>query len=175
MRTVEVKVYSFDELSESAKQKAISSNSEINLQHEWWESVYEDAEICGLKIESFDLDRNRHCEGYFIENAYDSAFKFKENHGAESPTHILSAAFIDDYNKLVEKYSDGVQTDKVADNNEYEFDLEANDLEDEYLKSLLEEYSLILQKEYEYLSSEEAIAESLRINSYEFTEDGEDF
>lgn len=44
--------------------------------------------------------------------------------------------------------------------------------EDEYLASLLEDYSIMLQKEYEYLTSEEAIIETIQSNEYMFTEDG---
>ena len=47
------------------------------------------------------------------------------------------------------------------------------DLNKEFLRSLCEDYRIILQKEYEYLTSEEAIIETIEVNEYEFTEEGE--
>ena len=46
------------------------------------------------------------------------------------------------------------------------------DLENEFLQSLLEDYSIMLQNESEYLQSAEAIRETIEANEYEFTEDG---
>ena len=45
-------------------------------------------------------------------------------------------------------------------------------LEAEFLKSILEDYSIILQKEYEYLTSREAVEETIEANDYHFTENG---
>jgi len=59
MRTVTTvtKVYTFDELSEAAKQKVLEDFAEFQVSYEWWKSVYDDAARCGLKITSFDIDR----------------------------------------------------------------------------------------------------------------------
>lgn len=175
MRTVRTKIYKFAELSEEAKQTAIENLSYINVDHDWWDSVYMDAKNVGLQITGFDLDRNRHANGIFIESATECAYKILAQHGEKCETHLTAHNFIQDYNKLVEKYSDGVNTDIVAEENEYDFDNEADDLEQDFLTSILEDYSLILQKEYEYLTSEEAIIETIEANDYEFTQDGKIF
>jgi hypothetical protein len=47
-----------------------------------------------------------------------------------------------------------------------------SDIEDNFLDSLLEDYSIMLQKEYEHLQSEESIIETIVANEYEFTEEG---
>jgi hypothetical protein len=47
-----------------------------------------------------------------------------------------------------------------------------SDMEANFLDSLLEDYAIMLQKEYEYLQSEEAITETIVANEYEFTEEG---
>ena len=44
--------------------------------------------------------------------------------------------------------------------------------EDDFLQSLCEDYRIILRNEYEYLTSEEAIIETIESNEYYFTEDG---
>lgn len=57
-------LFTFDELSEDAKQKAIDSNRDANVDFDWWEHSYESmselanmCEISGFEISGFDLDR----------------------------------------------------------------------------------------------------------------------
>ena len=69
MKTKTVNMYDFEELSEKAQEAALQEIASFNSNYEWWESVYEDAEMAGLKITSFDLDRNRHAEGDFVHSA----------------------------------------------------------------------------------------------------------
>ena len=76
------------------------------------------------------------------------------------------------YMKSKGKY-DGKDEEPDDDSDEFsEWENKMIIIEDEFLKSLLEDYSIILQKEYEYQTSEEAIIESIKANDYEFTEDG---
>jgi len=72
----------------------------------------------------------------------------------------------------VVKYSDGIDLERVTEDNEQAFDDECDDLENEFKNNLLEEYANILQLECEYLQSEEAIKETIEANEYEFDEDG---
>jgi len=44
--------------------------------------------------------------------------------------------------------------------------------EDDFKHGLLEEYLSILQKEYDYLTSEESIIESIQCNEYDFDING---
>ena len=46
------------------------------------------------------------------------------------------------------------------------------EIEEDFLDSLLEDYSMILEREIEYLYSDEAVAETIIANGYTFTEDG---
>ena len=39
-----------EKLSDKAKQKAIEKFYDINVDYDWWDSVYEDAKNIGLKI-----------------------------------------------------------------------------------------------------------------------------
>ena len=45
-------------------------------------------------------------------------------------------------------------------------------LEEEYLHDLQKNYRIMLQKEYEYLTSEKHIIETIKMNEWEFTENG---
>jgi hypothetical protein len=165
-------LYQFAELSEDAKQKAIEKLSDINVDYDWWSSTYEDAERIGLKLTGFDLDRNRHCKGLFIDSALECSNKITKDHGETCETYKTASQFITDYDKLVEKYSDGVHKDKVTWENETDFDNEADDLENDFLNSILEDYAIILQNECDYLQSEEAIIETIEANEYWFDEKG---
>lgn len=172
MQTVSINTYKFAELSAEAKQTAIENLCDINVDHNWWEFVYEDAKTIGLQITGFDLDRNKHCTGLLIDGMAECCRLIMSNHGEKTDTHLLAFNYLEDYDKLVEKYSDGINKDIVAEDNTWEFDQEADELEADFLNALLEEYASILQNDYEYLTSDEAIIQTIEDNDYDFTEDG---
>jgi len=168
MRTIETKVYLFNELNEAGKQNAINLNDVINVNFDWWECTYEDASNIGLKITSFDLDRGRHAEGNFIFEAKDVIDAILENHGESCETYKTATEFKKKLFPLIEKES------KLEYRN-YDLEAEIEDLTDEFLQSILEDYSIILQEESEYLQSDEYIIETIIANQYEFTEEGNIF
>lgn len=165
-------LYTFDELSDEAKEKALEAYRDINVSFDWWEFIYDNAEIIGLKIDGFDLNRRRHATGKFIESAFDCASKIIKEHGEACETYKTAKVFLSDWAELVSKYSDGINTEEVHEDNEWEFDKESDELETEFLKFILEDYSIMLQNEYEYLYSDEAVQETIEANEYEFTEEG---
>ena len=172
MRIKETKVYQFAELSDKAKESAVNNMANINIDYEWWENTFYDAEHTALlKLTAFDTDR--FCDGEFIEDAEETAKKIISEHGKNCDTLLTAREYMTDRNNLVKKYSDGKQIDIVTEDNEYDFDNDLDDLNSEFLKSILEDYRIILRKSYEYLSSEKAIIETIEANEYEFTEDGE--
>lgn len=175
MKTVTTTVYTFSELSEEAKQKAIESYRDINLFYEWWESIYEDAKQIGIKITSFDLDRGSYVNAEYLLPFSSVIDKIKENHGQSCETYKIAVQYEKQYNDLVVKYSDGIDTERVSEGNEYEFDQEADELEKEFINDISSEYLSILQNEYEYLWSDEAVIETIEANEYEFTEDGKPY
>lgn len=163
MRTIELKVYAFDELSDGAKAKAIQRLSDIiKLNYEWWDSTYEDARMIKLKLTEFDLDRNKYCKGMFIASAPETAELIIANHGKDCDTYKTAQAFLSNLNYLTSKH------ENIDDVSEEAID----DLEYIFLQDLLEDYADLLQKDCDYLQSEEAIIETIRANEYEFYEDG---
>jgi len=168
MKTIEIQIYKFDELSENAKQNALNKYCDINVCHDWYEFTFDDAKEIGLKIDSFDLDRNRHANGIFLLAANEVAQNIFNNHGENCKTFKIAASFIEDWQPIFNDYMN-------EDSKNYECnDLEdkMNDLENDFLKSLLHDYSIMLQNECEYLQSEEAIKETILCNDYDFTADG---
>jgi len=137
----ETKVYPFDELTDEAKEVVIQNLRSINVDYDWWEYLYEDAKTVLLKIDGFDLGRNRSCTGSFIEAADDTAKAILENHSEACDTYQTASRYLEERCELVEKYSDGITIDVVAEDNEYDFDNKCDDLNAEFLQSILEDYS----------------------------------
>jgi tetratricopeptide (TPR) repeat protein len=173
MRIIETKVYQFDELSDKAKEKAIEQFSDVNIDYEWWQWTYDDAEDIGIKITEFDLGRGSYCRGEFYENAEDVARKIIEQHGEGCETYQTAKNFLADYQKAKKEFEEADDYD--PEYMEFEDSGDFDDLRIEFQNSIFEDYRIILEKEYEYLTSEEAIVETIKTNEYEFTEDGKLF
>ena len=176
MRTIETTVYKFDELSDEAKQQSIENLYDLNVDYEWWDCTYEDAENIGLKISEFDLDRASYVKGSFVLQALDVAKAIIAEHGEQCGTYQTAKDYMAEHTRLVVE-----QCQEDADRLYSEFaieldlswDIDTEDIDAEFLRSLCEDYRIMLQNEYEYLTSEEAIIETIIANEYEFTEEGE--
>ena len=173
MRTIETTVFTFDELSEDAKQKVIQEYRNKDVYWiGWWECIYDDAENVGMKITHFDTGRGWDIGLKFIESAYAAAEKIMKEHGQTCETYKTAEQFVKEWAELVAKHSDGIKLDEVAEDNEYDFDNEADELEEEFKKSIGHDFLTLLQKEEEYLNSDEAITETIEAHSWEYTEEG---
>ena len=93
-----------------------------------------------------------------------------DNHGDTCETYRTAETYLKDKDNLIYMAERDENGDFV---NEYDLDGDLDDLDSEFLKSILEDYRIILSKEYDYLTSEEAIRETINANEYEFYEDGE--
>jgi hypothetical protein len=171
MKTIEINLYSFNELSDTAKAKALEKYRYKFADGMWWDLVYYDAKLVGIQIESFDIYPNS-IEINLLYAGDDVANKIMTDHPKGSDTYNLAEEFLKERDYLVRKHSDGVNKNVVAEENEYEFDNELDDLEYEFKKQLAEEYLSLLKQEYEYIQSDEYLTEMFEVNEYEFTEDG---
>ena len=168
MKTIKIKIYEFSELSEEAKQKAISNLSDINVDDNWWRWTYEDAERIGLKITSFDLNRNRHCKGDFLINSLEVAQNILNEHGESCNTYKTAQNFLNCHAPIFADY-----LNRESENYESsELENKLQDLEEDFLNDILEDYSIILQDESEYLQSDEAIVQTIEANEYFFDING---
>jgi len=161
-------LYQFDELSEQAKQAAMEKLYDINVDHGWWDCTYDDAEGVGCKITGFDIGRPQMCD-LTCDDAVETSGKIMENHGESCDTYKLAESFLQERDEIVnaaERDEDG----ELAD--EYALDKKLDEVEAEFVRALSEEYLSLLRNDYEYLTGEEAILESIEANEYEFTEDG---
>jgi hypothetical protein len=174
MRTVRTKVYKLNELTPDARQKAIEHFSDVNVNFDWWEYIYQDAGYIGITITEFDLDHGI-ISGKLTNSLTDSCELIMANHGESCETYKTAKAYLAEWAKLVKEHSDGVETDKVCKDKEYEFDELVDELENQFRLSLLQDYRIMLQHEYDYQTSEAAIVETILANEYEFTKDGKQF
>jgi hypothetical protein len=153
----ETKVYKFEELTKEQQQKAIDNLYDINIDHDWWDFVYEDAKTIGCEIRGFDIDRGSFCE-LKMNYPESTARNILENHGKNCDTFKLAEEFLKDCERnghhLLGQFEDW------------------EDIEREFKRAIAEEYLSMLRREYEYLTSEEAIKETIECNEYEFTEEG---
>jgi hypothetical protein len=158
MRTETITIYQYDELpTDEAKRIAREWYDEGATDYEWWDFTYDDAKEAGLRISEFDLDHGT-IKGRFDDPAKQVAESIVKNHGDSCETHKDAAAFLAALEAI-----DGAE-DEVN---------QAEDLAQEFLHTLLEDYRIMLQHEYDYLHSTEQIEESIRANEYEFLESGE--
>lgn len=163
MREQIVSLYQFDELSAGAKEKVLREFADINVDYDWWQSVYIDAEDVGVKITSFDIDRGD-IEIDFCESAEHTAHRIMGEHGDTCDTYKSAK------NYLMERH--GILTTAPKDKN---IDQALTAVGNEFLCDIGEEYLAMLSKDYDYLTTEDAIAETIRANRYEFTEYGKQF
>ena len=162
MRLITKAVFKYDELSESAKQKAIEQYADIQVDYHWWETIYDDADRIGLKIKSFDTYR-RTIDIVYEYNPDDVAFRILKEWGEGTAMYSLADYFLASYNEL-----------KVIEDDEEQLydDDDMIALNDEFLQRLGEEFLSILISEYEWRTSEESIAECIEANDFEFYENG---
>lgn len=170
MKTKTYNVYRFDELSKESQEKAIQNLCDINVDHNWWFMVYEDAKQVFLEIASFDIDR-RTIEVYPLKNhsILDVAHAIEKNHGESCETFKTTKDFLRDRDEII----DSCERDEYGEPVSYsDLDEKLDACEREYLRALGEDYLQILRNEYEYLTSKESIIETLEVYDYAFTEDG---
>ena len=124
----------------------------INVDYDWWTFAYDNAENMGIKITGFGLDRRRHATGEFIYDALHTAHKIMSKHGEQCETYKTAQAFINERDNIVNNAERDENGDFV---DEYELDSQLDEVEEQFLADILEDYSIILQNEYEYLTSNE--------------------
>jgi len=172
MRKIEVMLYEFNELSEAAKEKAIERFRDFNVDYDWWSNSYDGVAECGIVIHEFDTYRGTIKSD--IDDKYETAKTVIREWGEKSDFHVLSKQFLLDREALVKKYGEGNSIDGYVVKDDFfnEYDDDLNDLESKYHHDINEVMLKVLREEYDYLTSDEAVIESIEINNYEFTEDG---
>jgi hypothetical protein len=200
MRILETKVFSFNELNEDAKEKAIERFRNFNVQDSfWYEDIFDNfKEEKGNKY--FDIERiyfsgfwSQGDGAMFEYSGIKEELYFEVIESLKLPKwkkEILKICFIDGngkhsghyyhYNSCSHSISIYLESGNYhwsSHPNIYEFlELYIQDIE-EYIvneyKELAKELYRMLESNYEYYTSDEQIIETILANDYEFIEGGE--
>ena len=175
--TKTITLYAIDELSETAREKAIQELWDINVDCEWWDFIVEEAAKFGIRIDEFDLD-HRTIKGGLTEQLLDSAQSIISETGSSCDIHTVAEEYVEKYMEAYKEWRKNQDEDGCeawTDDNwltEFKYSDEDGELCDEYKKAILEEYLVILRREEDYLTSSSAILDTIRANEYTFTEEG---
>jgi hypothetical protein len=181
--TTKTKVYKYDELPEEAKQKVLESLYYINTDYEWFDmTVSEDFPsqlneigLSGSKF-YFDLDRGSYL--YCDDLGIDNIEKLLKTVKCDLRTKVAKEIINNGLSIGVNNYSMGSGSNYidlgygVSDTPESQKLIEKLQ---ELLQDTMENFRIQLQKEYEYLISQEAIEETIKCNDYDFTINGKIF
>lgn len=197
MRVVETKIYTFEELSATAKEVAIENHRDVNTYDGWWEGVYE-----GLTEKANEA-------GFHVGNIYFSGF-WSQGDGAMFEYTTLGDTLL---NKFVDQLDlspmrkSWLKTQTFAQSegkhsghyyHEYccshNVDFEPNfgwqsnlwewigSFADQFEKFVVEEYKTLcrqlysdLASDHELLTSDEQVADIIIMNEWEFDENGNNF
>lgn len=192
MGTETIKIFTFDELTESAKDAAIEELCDLNVDHNWYEFVFDDAkmigELLGIEIENiyfsgFSSQGDGACFTGSYSYAQKALKKVLEHCPNETEVHRIARELQSLQRKAFYSLSASVShrghyyhemctsidvSDKWSDYGS-NFDDELSELLRDFMRWINES----LEKEYDHLTSREAIIESIKANEYTFTESGE--
>ena len=204
MRIVEKTLYKYEELSDSAQERARDWYRQGGLDYSWWEFCYDDfarvAEIQGIDLSQRAVPlMNGKCR--YEPEIYFSGFYHQGSGSSFCGTYGYAkgaVAKIKEYapqDKELHRIAQGLQDVQrrhfyrliadITSVRDYYIRVEVEDSENRYrdigdaeddVRGLMNDFNdwmfKCLQDEYEYLTSDEAVEESIIANEYEFDEDG---
>lgn len=191
MRIKQITVYEFEELSPEAKRKVIDHFQDINIDYEWWEP---ELDYWKEKLSEYGFRQPEIYFSGFSSQGDGACFEFRgldiekvwtiyKEHNKVKHEEWLKF-YLQEFHHfqtrtINSRYSHALTREIACDyysNREYRhLDKEAKRFE-EWLESfrlgLCHEIYRNLSDEYNGLTSEEAIVETIKCNDYEFTAEG---
>jgi len=203
MRTLETTVFTYDKLSNNTKQHTLEKLWDLNVGYDWWDFLFDDvaniAELFGLDIRHTRKERMDKSYFYkptiyfsgFSSQGYGACFEGRYSYQKGGLKAVMDYAPKDEelhrivrdlqnlqrrnfYKVTFRTYHRGHYSHEncmYLDNYEG-----AEQYEDDFLEVMRDFARWIyrrLEEEYDWLTSEQQIVESIRSNEYEFTEEGE--
>lgn len=213
-KQITITAYTFDELSDKAKDKARERHRDMNVIGDWWDSTYEDADLIA-ELMGIDIDRDaiRKRDGSIVPGGPDIQFSGFARQGdglsftgAWTPKEGGAAA-VREHAPLDERLHGIADTLEALGkaigpnmratmkrnghqhSHEYTVSIELEDMDEttesdprgtdqqqkdvaDALRSYMKWIYRQLEQEYEYLTGDEAVDETIQANEYLFTEDG---
>lgn len=201
MRTIETQVFTYDELDEAAKAKAREWWKENGLDYPWYDCTYEDATQCAALL-GIDITRiyfsgfYSQGDGACFEGSYtarENALSAILEHAPQDATlHDIAAAL----DKLQSEWRGAISATVKHSGHYYhagctiieceldaakwlddeaatpDLTLDAENTLETCLRAFMRWIYRQLETQYDYLMSDEAVAETLLANEYEFLASG---
>ena len=184
-----------DELLDEVKESVLDKNRMINVEHiEWWEDTVDHIKVCGDKI-GISIDKvyfsgfNNQGDGACFEGFYEykkGSLKLikefvpldEELIRVAKDLQELQRRFFYQLSARVfhrgHYYHENCTVIDVAGNEDFAYEVH-DDAEDgviEFLRDFMRWSYKRLEQEYNFLTSDEQVMETLRLNEYEFDQEG---
>jgi len=198
MKQHTIDTFSFNELSETAKQKALQALHDINTDFDWYQYTIDDFVKIMENIGFYDIKIS--FSGFYSQGdgaSFSAMYRYEKGAYAKVKKLFPQYSELHDITKQLQEiqkqhgfklrcvvsrsrnyaheYSMSI-SDLWHDNKDYDHDFKDSESDLlEVFRQLAREIYSTLQKEYEYLTSAEAITEAILVNEYQFTEDGKLF
>ena len=191
--TITYKIFKFDELSDEAKEKALETCRDYNVDGDFWHDYT--TEDFAETTTKFDVDKV-YFSGFWSQG--DGAMFEYSGISQELINEAIDSLTLPNWKKNAMKMESSFSANGKhsghyhhenscqhnlsfeGDNSDHEnicdlFDLYHDDLEEfiiEEYKDIARELYRTLEKDYEHRTSDEAVQETIEANEYEFNEDG---
>ncbi len=193
MKEIITKVFEFEELSETAKKKAIEWYQEISAgDSDWADYVIEDAKrmggLMGLDIQKvYWSGFSSSGDGAMFVGTWRAkdvtADKLKQEAPEDKELHRIANEFESFAKQFPEASFTVKHAGRYCHKHSADFDIdlgaEYNEVEENNLKEIARDFMDwiydSLQKEYDYQNSDEVIIDNIKANEYTFTETGKRF
>lgn len=184
MKTHTVTTYHFDELSEKAKEEALEANRDINTFYDWYDCVYDDATtVFGFLGFTFpDKKQPFYFSGFWSQGDGACIARAYFESAKVNVQALIDYAPVDArLFEIAERFKDVHGSAQIRHSGHYYHEHgtvihDSEALDDDALLDLCADLCKWLYKQlertYDDLTSDEAIAETLTANEYEFLESG---
>lgn len=190
MKIVKIKTYSFSELNQKAKERALDLFRESQVEDLYWaelliEDMCMEAEAKGIEFDHKNINWDLYDRMVQVRGTVDlRVYLTKKYPGAMN---------MDPFKRMIDLFESGDLTFRIVENeiiiDEYDMERE-NETDEEYerfsdtikeisdrayeeILVMKEETMKSLVKEHDYLTSDESIGEFIEANEYEFTVEGD--
>ena len=178
MRKMTVTVYSFNELSEAAQERALNAFRYTDVEFNWYEDTFGTirtaGELLGLDIGQIYFDAYSYC-------IFDASYEYVRGAAKAIQAEFLRATDLHDVARKLQDlqkrhfYSLSCNVASQRDTNSYQCFRFGEDYECD-LGDILDDFAhwarILLRDECEWLTSDEAVKEMIEANEYEFDEAG---
>lgn len=193
MKTKTINLYSFDELDDEVKKKAIEKLYDINTNYEWWDCTVGDFKTIG-KLIGINIDKV-YFSGFSSQGdgaCFEGEYQYKKGGLKE----LLAYAPRDECLHAIARNLQAIQRKRFyqifasvkhqgryyhemctrisveLQDNSWVNEAIEEDIKNE-LRSFMQWMYSGLEKEYDYLTSEKSIKETIEANEYTFNDQGE--